>query len=35
MDKPSMEHAVLMHPGHPLMLVMTDMLLEQHANLLQ
>ena len=35
MDKPGMERAVLMHPGHPLMLAMTDMLLEQHANLLR
>lgn len=34
-DKPGMERAALMHPGHPLMLVMTDMLLEQHANLLR
>jgi SNF2 family DNA or RNA helicase len=35
LDKPGMERAVLMHPGHPLMLSMTDMLLEQHANLLR
>lgn len=26
---------VLIHPGHPLMLSMTDMILEQHANLLR
>jgi superfamily II DNA or RNA helicase len=35
MDKPGIERAVLMHPGHPLMLSMTDMLLEQYANLLR
>ncbi|KAA6184259.1 DUF3883 domain-containing protein [Thiohalocapsa marina] len=35
LDKPGLERAVLMHPGHPLMLAMTDMLLEQHANLLR
>ncbi|SDX45252.1 helicase-related protein [Thiocapsa roseopersicina] len=35
MDKPGLERALLMHPGHPLMLSMTDMLLEQHANLLR
>jgi len=35
MDKPGIERAVLMHPGHPLMLSMTDMILEQHANLLR
>ncbi|MFB1489343.1 MULTISPECIES: helicase-related protein [unclassified Thiocapsa] len=34
-DKPGLERALLMHPGHPLMLSMTDMLLEQHANLLR
>jgi hypothetical protein len=35
LDKSGMERAVLMHPGHPLMLSMTDMLLERHANLLR
>ena len=35
MDKPGLERALLMHPGHPLMLSMTDMLLEQHTNLLR
>lgn len=34
-DKPGLSRAVLMHPGHPLMLSITDMLLEQHANLLR
>ena len=35
LDKPGLTRAVLMHPGHPLMLAMTDMILEQHANLLR
>ncbi|GAB9153336.1 helicase-related protein [Bradyrhizobium diazoefficiens] len=35
LDKPGLERAVLMHPGHPVMLVMSDMILEQHANLLR
>ncbi len=35
LDKPGASRAVLMHPGHPLMLSMSDMLLEQHANLLR
>lgn len=35
LDKPGMSRAVLMHPGHPLMLSMSDMILEQHANLLR
>ena len=34
-DKPGLARAVLMHPGHPLMLSITDMLLEQSANLLR
>jgi superfamily II DNA or RNA helicase len=34
-DKPGISRAVLMHPGHPLMLAMSDMLLEQHTNLLR
>lgn len=34
-DKPGLARAVLMHPGHPLMLAITDMILEQHANLLR
>ena len=34
-DKPGTERAVLMHPGHPLMLAVTDLILEQHANLLR
>jgi superfamily II DNA or RNA helicase len=34
-DKPGISRAVLMHPGHPLMLAVSDLLLEQHANLLR
>ncbi|MBX3448925.1 MAG: DUF3883 domain-containing protein [Planctomycetaceae bacterium] len=35
LEKPGMPRAVLMHPGHPLMLSVSDLLLEQHANLLR
>ncbi len=35
LTKPGLERAVLMHPGHPLMLAMADIILEQHANLLR
>jgi superfamily II DNA or RNA helicase len=35
LDKPGLERAVLMHPGYPLMLAMSDIILEQHANLLR
>jgi SNF2 family DNA or RNA helicase len=34
-EKPGITRAVLMHPGHPLMLSVSDVLLEQHANLLR
>lgn len=34
-EKPGISRAVLMHPGHPLMLSVSDLLLEQHANLLR
>ena len=34
-DKPGLPRAVLMHPGHPLMLSVTDLVLEQNANLLR
>jgi hypothetical protein len=34
-DRPGLARAVLMHPGHPLMLALTDVLLEQNANLLR
>jgi superfamily II DNA or RNA helicase len=35
LDKPGLARAVLMHPGQPLMLAVTDMILEQNANLLR
>jgi superfamily II DNA or RNA helicase len=35
LDRPGLSRAVLMHPGHPLMLAMSDMILEEHANLLR
>jgi superfamily II DNA or RNA helicase len=35
LDKPGITRAVLMHPGHPLMLAVSDLLLEEHANLLR
>ena len=31
LDKPGISRAVLMHPGHPLMLAISDLILEQHA----
>lgn len=34
-EKTGLARAVLMHPGHPLMLAITDMILEQNANLLR
>tara|TARA_R110002096_G_scaffold173781_9_gene349032 strand:- start:243100 stop:246636 length:3537 start_codon:yes stop_codon:yes gene_type:complete len=34
-DTPSVPRAVLMHPGHPLMLAMTDLILERNINLLR
>lgn len=35
LDKPGTSRAVLMHPGHPLMLSVSDLILEQHSNLLR
>ncbi|NEJ60789.1 DUF3883 domain-containing protein [Rhizobium leguminosarum] len=35
LDKPGIRRADLMHPGHPLMLSVSDIILEQHANLLR
>ncbi len=35
LDKPGVSRAVLMHPGHPLMLSLSDIIIEQHANLLR
>jgi superfamily II DNA or RNA helicase len=34
-DKPGIARGVLMHPGHPLMLAVTDIILEKNANLLR
>ncbi len=34
-DKPGLAFANMIHPGHPLMLALSDLLLEQHANLLR
>jgi SNF2 family DNA or RNA helicase len=35
LDRPGSTRAVLLHPGHPLMLAVSDLLLEQHGNLLR
>ena len=35
LDKPGTSPAVMLHPGHPLMLSVSDCILEQHANLLR
>ncbi len=35
LDRPGLGRAVLMHPGHPLMLAISDLILEQHTNLLR
>ncbi len=35
LDRPGLGRAVLIHPGHPLMLSISDLILEQHANLLR
>ena len=34
-DRPGLAFASMIHPGHPLMLALSDVLLEQHANLLR
>ena len=34
-DKPGIPFAAMIHPGHPLMLAVSDLLLEQHGNLLR
>ncbi len=34
-DKPNAPMAVMLHPGHPLMLTASDVILERHANLLR
>ena len=35
LEKTGLAPAVMIHPGHPLMLAVSDVLLEQHANLLR
>ncbi len=35
LDQPGLPFASMIHPGHPLMLSLSDVLLEQHANLLR
>lgn len=35
LDKPGAAFAAMLHPGHPLMLAVSDLLLEQHGNLLR
>ncbi len=34
-DRPGLAFASMIHPGHPLMLALSDLFLEQHANLLR
>ncbi|MGK4007146.1 helicase-related protein [Sorangium sp. So ce1036] len=34
-SKPGVARAAMIHPGHPLMLALTDLVLEQHENLLR
>lgn len=34
-ERPGLSFASMIHPGHPLMLALSDVLLEQHANLLR
>lgn len=34
-DRPGTSFAVMLHPGHPLMLAVSDIILEQHSNLLR
>jgi superfamily II DNA or RNA helicase len=35
LDRPGLAFASMIHPGHPLMLALSDLLLEKHANLLR
>jgi hypothetical protein len=35
LDRPGAPFAAMLHPGHPLMLAVSDLLLEQHSNLLR
>lgn len=34
-DRPGLAFAAIIHPGHPPMLALSDVLIEQHANLLR
>ncbi len=35
LDKPNIAFAQMIHPGHPLMLAVSDLVLEQHSNLMR
>lgn len=35
MDRPGLAFAQMIHPGHPLMLAVSDLVLEQHSNLMR
>jgi superfamily II DNA or RNA helicase len=35
LDRPGLPYAQLIHPGHPLMLAVSDLVLEQHGNLMR
>ena len=35
LDRPGIPYAQLIHPGHPLMLAVSDLVLEQHGNLMR
>jgi hypothetical protein len=35
LDKPGLAYAAMLHPGHPLLLAVSDLLLERHGNLLR
>ncbi len=35
LDRPGLTRAALLHPGHPLMIAVSDLLLEKHADLLR
>ncbi|MCU0655057.1 MAG: DUF3883 domain-containing protein [Polyangiaceae bacterium] len=35
LDRPGLIEAQLLHPGHPLMMAVTDLVIEQHSNLLR
>ena len=35
LDRPGLSHASMLHPGHPLMMAVTDLVLQEHGNLLR